>query len=397
MNIPKAELTPDDPERLPPARRRRARRLLAPLDAGERTAFIDRLAHRTSPTFDFFLFSLVAGAVTGAGLLVDSPAILVLGALLSPLMAPLVGGSLGTVIGSVRFFARSLTGLLVGSVLVLGMGAAAGLGAGFFPGEDFSQAHLHAQLSWPAILVLILGAILTSASLVHNERYPMLPGVASVALAYTLYVPLATAGFGLTSGIAHLWPDGLVVYAVHLAWGALFGAFTLALLGFRPLTLFGYTLGGVVILLGVISIIGISGAGAAFGGQFALPTPVPIPTSTPTLTATRTATPVPPTATLTPTITSTVTPSATSTLSPTPTPMYALINATGDSGAFLRAEAGFDGPPIRTYFNGTLVQVLPDTVEIEGRVWAHVIIVSDGTEGWILQSLLAMATPAPAW
>jgi hypothetical protein len=77
--------------------------------------------------------------------------------------------------------------------------------------------------------------------------------------------------------------------------------------------------------------------------------------------------------------------------------MFALINAEQDNGAFLRAEPGFDGAPIRTYFNGTLVQVLPDTLEIEGRVWAHVIIVSDSTEGWILQSLLAMATPAPDW
>ncbi len=396
MNIPNAELIPDDPERLPPARRRRAQRLLAPLDAGERTTFVDRLAHRTSPSFDFFLFSLLSGVVISAGLLIDSPAILLLGALVSPLMAPLVGVSLGTVVGSIRFFARSLTGLLLGSLLVVGMGAAAGLAQAFLPPRDYLMVHIHAQLSWPAILVLVLGAILTSASLVHHERYPMLPGVASVALAYSLYVPLAVAGFGLASGIPHLWPDGLVIFAVHLAWGALFGAFTLALLGFRPLTLFGYTLGGVVVLLGVISIIGISGAGAAFGGQLALPTPVPLPTSTPTATATRTLTPVPPTATLTPTLTSTVTPTLTPTLSPTPTPMYALINASQESGgALLRTEPG--GKVIRPYFNGTLVQVLPDTVELDGRVWAHVIVASDGTEGWILQSLILMATPAPAW
>jgi hypothetical protein len=76
--------------------------------------------------------------------------------------------------------------------------------------------------------------------------------------------------------------------------------------------------------------------------------------------------------------------------------MYALINASVESGgALLRAEPG--GKVIRSYFNGTLVQVLPDTVELNGRVWAHVIIVSDGTEGWILQSLILMATPEPGW
>jgi len=117
-----AELTPDDPDRLPPARRRRARRLLAPVDANERAAFIDRVAHRASPSFDFFLFSLLAGGVIAAGFLLDSSALLLLGALAAPLMAPAVGLSLGTVIGSGRFFFRSLLGLLIGGMLVFLIG-----------------------------------------------------------------------------------------------------------------------------------------------------------------------------------------------------------------------------------------------------------------------------------
>jgi hypothetical protein len=52
---------------------------------------------------------------------------------------------------------------------------------------------------------------------------------------------------------------------------------------------------------------------------------------------------------------------------------------------------------IRTYLNNTLVEVLPDTREEGGLVWAHVIVVEDGVEGWILQSLLLVATPAPNW
>ena len=76
MNLPRTELQPDDPDILPPARRRRARRLLAPLDADVRADFLDELAHRASPSFDFFLFSLVSGAVLSIGLLKDIPALL---------------------------------------------------------------------------------------------------------------------------------------------------------------------------------------------------------------------------------------------------------------------------------------------------------------------------------
>jgi hypothetical protein len=391
MNLSQLEQTPDDPKNLPPARRRRAGRLLAPLDADERADFLDELARRASPSFDFFLFSLFSGAIISLGLLLDSPALLVLGAVLAPAMAPVIGISFGTVVGSVRVFLRSLIGLVIGGGLVVLAGSLTGLIARTWLPLSLNQAHSHSQLVWTDFLVLAVGAILTSAGLSRSKSNRLLP---SVALAYELYLPLAAAGFGLGSGVPHLWPDGLVVFAVHLAWGALLGALTLAILGFRPLTLFGYTLGGAVTLAGVIMLIGISGAGAAFGGQIALPTPIPSATPTITLTVTPTLTPVPPTITptLTQTPTSTITPTITSTL--TPTPILALIQAEDGLGALIRAEPG--GQVIGSLVNNTLMQILPETVETETGTWVHVIA-PDGTEGWMLQTLLQIATPAPNW
>ena len=391
MNRPPTEQMPDDPENLPPARRRRARRLLAPMDADERAMFLDKLAHRASPSFDFFLFSLFSGAIFSLGYLLDAPALLVLGAILAPLMAPLIGISLGTVIGSMRYFLRSLAGLLIGGLLVFLIGVLAGYGARIWMPLSLSQAHLHAQLSWPDFLLLAVGAILTAASIVNPDHSP---GVPSVALAYEIFLPLAAAGFGLGGGVSHLWPDGLVVFAIHLAWGSLMGAATLAILGFRPLTLFGYSLGGAVTLVGIILVIGLGGAGAVFGAQVGLPTPVPTATFTPTPTFTRTPTPVPPTATpspsatLTPTLTPTVTPS------PSPTPILALVRANSGGGALLRDQP--NGKVIGSLVNDTLMKILPDTVEGEGTVWVHVLA-PDGIEGWMDQSVLVTATPAPDW
>ncbi len=104
----------------------------------------------------------------------------------------------------------------------------------------------HAQVSWINFLVLGISAILTTTAIVHAENDPnrLIMAFPSVALAYELYLPLVTAGFGLGARIPHLWPDGLVVFTLHLAWSILLGAITLVILGFRPLTLFGYTLGG---------------------------------------------------------------------------------------------------------------------------------------------------------
>ena len=118
MSLPNSENYPDDPDLLPPARRRRAHRLLAPLDADERAATIDRLASRTSPSYDFFVFSFIAGIFIGIGFFLDSSVILLIGAIFAPLMSPVVGMALGTIIGSYKFFFRSLLGLLIGCVLV---------------------------------------------------------------------------------------------------------------------------------------------------------------------------------------------------------------------------------------------------------------------------------------
>lgn len=398
MNLPRNEYFPDDPDLMPPARRRRARRLLAPLDADDRAAILDYLARRTSPTFDFFLFSLVAGVFFGLGILINSPAILVLGAIFSPIMGPVVGIAFGAALGSVRFFVRSLAGLLIGSLLVFGAGILAGLLGRLLTAEALEMAYLHARLSWQFFIVLALGAIFTAATMSHADRNPAQP---SMALAYSLYLPLTVAGFGLGSGANHLWPDGLVLFAVHLAWAALIGALTFFLLGFRPMSLFGYTLGGAVVLLGVILMIGFSGLSAVLG---AFGAPLAVPTQTPTLTATltplpptatATLTPVPPTPTPTDTAIPTRTPTLTATVTPTPLPIYALVSV--PEGANLRAEPRSDSTWLGSLLPGTLVQLTGGQVETNGDIWLFVIVVADGRQGWVLQRALVVATPEPQW
>jgi uncharacterized membrane protein len=399
MSLPKTEHIPDDPDRMPPARRRRARRLLAPVELDERASVLDQLRHRTSPNFDFFLFSIVSGIIFCIGLLLNAPALLVLGAIFAPLMAPVIGLSLGTVVGSFKFFFRSLVGMAIGSLLVFLVGLAAGLYGRIWMPAYLSLAYLNAELSWINLIVLTVGAIFTAATMAHHERSPAAP---SVALAYTLYLPLAVAGLGLGSGAAHLFPDGLVVFAIHLAWGAFLGAITLAILGFRPMTVLGYTFGGAVTLIGVALVVGFSAYSTTlgwFGPPLAVATYTP--TSTSTLTpippsATYTLTPVPPT--LTPTITETPTRTATptKTYTPTPVPVYARIGP--EEGALIRAEPGFSSPTLYPgIMQGVLVQLLGNSQEVDGYTWIKILVIEDKRVGWILQSLLQIATPEPNW
>jgi hypothetical protein len=393
MPLHQSETFPEDPDFMSPARRRRARRILAPLDVDERSVILDHIARRASPSFDFFLFSATTGLVMGIGLLFDAPALLVLGAIFAPVMAPVTGIALGTVVGSARHFLRSLAGLLIGSLLVFLGGMITGLVGGMLLRSGvvlkLTQAHYHAQLSWSGFLVLAVGAGLTMAAISNNDRNAAAP---SVALAYELYLPLAVAGFGFASHQPYLWPDGLVIFALHLAWSALIGMIVLALMGFRPLTLFGYTLSGAVILAGIVLLIGISGAGAVVGGKIGLPTPIPSATLTFTPTLSPTLTPIPPTLTATLTPTRTLAPTATRTFTPTSTPVIKIVSAPSNEGILLRSKPG--GEIIKSYLNGIPMEILPDNYLLNGVPWAHVIA-PDSIEGWILQSLLATPTSTP--
>ncbi len=395
MNLPTSEPLPSDEDKnLPPARRRRKQRMILPDETSERAEYVDEIAQRLIPPAEFFLFSGLAGLVLAAALLMDSPALYVLAALISPFMAPVVGLSLAVMLGSVRYFLRSLGAFAIGSLLVFVLGALAGALAGMLPELKIMQAVFHTHFSWPDFLVLTLGAGMTAYLSVRLAQSK--PLVTSAALAYELYLPLGAAGFGLTSGIPNLWPDGLIVFAVYLAWTALIGVAVLLVLGLRPNNFFGYSLGSTILLLCIVAVIALSGLTTALDTQVAMPLSSPTPTPTITLTPTLTDTPVPPTPSFTPTHTLVPTATTTLTVSPVPTLALAVINAKEQGGANIHSKPEFNAPVVRILGNGWPVEVYPDAVNSEGVIWRKIRI-SDGVEGWIWETLILTATPKPGW
>ncbi len=386
-----SEQIPDDPQYMPPARRRRARRLLAPLGVDERANFLDQFAHRASPSFDFFLFSLLAGIVIGLGLLASAPAVVVLGCVMAPILAPAVGMALGNIVGSLPFFLRNLGGTLIGAALTVIGGMLGGLLGRLLilVGLEIrldETIHL-TQFALPNFIVLLAAMIVLSATMTHAERPAHLP---SVGVAYLFFPPLAASGFALAVGRADIFADGLAVFVVHLFFAVMVGTLTLAFLGFRPPSPFGYTLGGAVALMTIVLLIGFGSAGVAARHYLGFPTPTP--TLTPTLTPTITLTPTqpPPTSTPTLTLTPSRTPTRPPTLTPTPTPLFAVVQAANSEGVLLRDQPG--GAIVGSLLNGAVVAVTGEIQEHQGVPWVPVLL-PDGKSGWIRWSYLATATP----
>ena len=426
-------------------RRRRAnRREMFPADAEGQAALISALSRRAYPSFELFVFSLVCGAILGLGFLLDSQAVLLLGILITPLMTPWVGFLLAILTGSPRFLFETLMALFISAVIVFLGGLLTGFAARLFLPITTTNVFIHARLWIPALFVLAIGAVTLVASFARSEDKPFLP---SVIIAYAFYLPINAGGFGLGSGLPGIWPQGILVFAVHFALASFLGLLTLFALKLRPTTQ-GIFVSGIALLFFIGILVIFMGAGLPLpnAAVIATSTPTitptvqstPLPSLTPSLTATTTSNPTPlrtPTISLTTSVTptsGTVTPTATSitttatiatatvtaTASPSRTPstpsatvpatetltvtltiepqlIAGKISASEGGGANLRQTP--NGKFLMTLDNGSPVEIYPDFRQVNGVAWIHVVVTRNGQriEGWLLESVVSYATPQP--
>ncbi len=397
------------------ARRRRAqRRAYFPTDEEGRAALFAHLARRAYPSYELFVFALVSGAILGLGYFVNSQALFIFGVLVAPLMTPWIGMSLAIVAGSARFFAQTITALFVSSLLILLSGLLAGFASRTFGPLTFNEAFTHSRLWWPDLAALTIASVILTISFVRSEERPYLP---SALLTYELFLPLCAAGFGLGSGVSEIWPQGLFVFLVHLAWATFFGIVTLFFLRFYPASLGGLAFTGLTFIILIVVVTSFTGFGKWTMEQAGLITPAPgiavstesAPAPIPTVTSSprpEQATALIGVPTLTPSHAPSRTPAATlpptetptSTITAEPTPIIALIRASEGGGAFIREKPG--GKVVATLGNGSTVTIIPnDLQDVNKVIWVHVFAVLNDVrvEGWMIQSVLLTATPVADW
>lgn len=414
---PASQPHPETPEFVSArARRRRAlRRVSFPSDEQGRAELFDHLTRRAFPSYELFVFSLVAGAILGLGYIFNAQALLIFGILVAPLLTPWIGTTLSIVAGAPRLFAQTLIALAVSSLIVFLGGWLAGFASRPFQPLTFNEAFVHSRLWWPDLIVLTIGAVLITISFVRSEDRPYLP---SALLAYELFLPLSAAGFGLGAGIGEIWPAGLFVFLVHLAWGTFFGLITLFFLRFYPTSFGGLAFTGLVFaaLIAIVMVYTGFGNWAKIKTGLATPAPVAVIESTSTPSARPSVTPSlkpdeatavvgapvsAPSRTPRPTLTPATllpTETATTTVTAEPTPILGIIRAAEGGGAFIRENPG--GTVLATLTNGSTVTIVPnDLQDVNGVIWVHVVALIEErrVEGWMIQTVLQTATPVVDW
>ncbi len=406
-------------EQPPLRRRRRSQRLVERLDGRELDERFASIIQRASPSFDFFVFSILCGCILAIGYILDAPAILLIGILVAPLLATWVGVTLSAATGEVRFFGQTLGGLLTALGLVFAIGLLAGFASRIFQPLTTSQAFYHARLWWPDLLMLVIGTIVLVLAFIQSNEKPVL---ASLMVAYQFYLPISAAGFGLGSGSAvkGLWPEAGLVFIIHLALSLIVGLVVFYYMGFRPQSPIGYLLTASIILASLVIIAGFAGIGSLInvrGDQVTAAAATLISTATETPLPVASSTQSPPTSTLIPSVLLAPSPSITlppptasevaipkpsatlvitagPSLTLLPTPVYGRIFSPS-GGVMVRVKPA--GGSITTVQNGYLVEFLSDKpVIIDGFTWVHVLIKTPirDIDGWVLLSLIITATPS---
>ena len=399
-----------EPAALPTGRRRRrATRIVERPDASQLGERLESIIQRAAPTFDFFVFSLLCGCILGIGYILDAPAILIIGILIAPLIAPWVGTALSVASGEIRLFGQTFGGMLTALLMVFVVGLLAGFASRIFQPLTSSQAFYHAHLWWPDLLMLIIGTVLLVFAFIQSDDKPL---IASLMVAYEIYLPASAAGFGLGSNVPGLWPQAGLVFLVHLALSLIVSLIVFFYMGFRPVEFSGYVLAAGGILAGLVVLASFAGAGGLInvrGEQSSatpqilssqtpqsiatLPPPSPLPSLTPSQIAQLTPSPTTAPVTVTkPAATATTVGSPEPTL--LPTPVYGRVQSKS-GGVYVRVKPG--GATITTVSNGYLVEILGDKpIVLEGATWVHVIIKtpSRDIDGWVLLDLILTATPS---
>lgn len=400
MSLPNSEPLPDDINDLPPARQRHIRRLPRSATPAERQILLGSLVELTSPTLNFFIFTLIGALAVGAALYFNDPALLIISIIALPFLRPIFG--LGLLPTNLKMGSglKSVISLLISITLAVISGGLAG-----WMQKEGSLDHLglyrFAMPYWLDLTILIAGTGLGALTLLRQGQLPRLIGA---LLSYEILVPLAAGGFGFVLGDIRLFPGALLTGLLHLGTAITVAIITFLLLGFLPKKAPGWlmTLVPLALILTVLLLVMNLGTYEIPAAMHASPTPtvivIPSRSPSPKVSASFTATSISQMPTATPSPSQSPTPTLTLTQSPKPTQTPTLEPTTywgivgSLTGAVIRELPDFEAEVITYANDGDIIEILDESLGEDGTRWFKVRT-NSGVMGWLLSSLVNTPTP----
>ncbi len=204
--------------------------LLPHVEEPKLSALHTRLVLISKLSADFLVFLSGSTVIATFGLFQNSPAVIIGAMIIAPLMRPLAGLSLATLTADTRLLFRSLSTLLVGTVV--------GVLISLFMTSFLKSLQLTPEiLSRTHPTLLDLGVALTAGAVgaYCQAKEELADTLAGVAIAVALVPPLCVIGIGLALNDLPVWSGAALLYATNLIGITVAGSFVFLLMGFTPL------------------------------------------------------------------------------------------------------------------------------------------------------------------
>ncbi len=211
------------------------RKLLPPLSPRERGVVQVQLRAAAHPDFDYFVLVILSSIIATLGLLTNSAAVIIGAMLVAPLMSPVIGVGLASVVGDELLLKDSVTALLRGILMAVGLAALFTLFNTRLPlvilRDPLPQEILARTQPGPIDLTIALaGGMAAAFALAQPQISAALPGV---AIATALMPPLCTVGIGLAIGNWRVAGGATLLFITNLIAIAFASMLVFVALGFR--------------------------------------------------------------------------------------------------------------------------------------------------------------------
>lgn len=207
----------------------RLQKVIPRLSLSDRTEVYVRIRRSARPNIDFFILIGLSALIAALGLMLNSPAVVIGAMLVAPLMSPLIGAGLAVVMGNTRFLRLSLSAIVRGALLSIGLSILIG-----FAQRTSALSPEVLSRTQPTLLdlgVALFAGLAGAYALAHSAAAAALPGV---AISAALVPPLSVVGITLAGGHFEEALGSLLLFSTNLV--AIIAAAVLVffVLGFRP-------------------------------------------------------------------------------------------------------------------------------------------------------------------
>ncbi|MCD6519271.1 MAG: DUF389 domain-containing protein [Anaerolineae bacterium] len=259
VSLPLIIVRRHDPRAVGALRRARWRLLglLPQLTLDERVGIYRQVRRGSRTNKDFYIMMILAAGIASLGLQLDSSAVIIGAMLMAPMMTALLGVGMGIVQGDVWLLRLALRTAVLGSLVVVGVGALVGI---VVPGDQVTTEML--RRSRPTLLDLAIALLSGAAGAYALSRRNVASALPGVAIAVALVPPLATIGLTAVAGAFRASLGALLLFLTNLVASVAAAAVIFMWMGFRPgvgeerrRRTFQGGLVGTAILLGCVTVV----------------------------------------------------------------------------------------------------------------------------------------------